>query len=115
MHVLSVLPLLGREPVGDALGGVPAVVADQLDCRDPRKMPRSYAPQFRVMVIQQVRSGRRVAEVAAALGLPESTVSPGCARIASIGASWRAGRRDSRRSCGRPSGGSLTRRAILSW
>ena len=37
-------------------------------------MPRSYAPQFRAMVVDQVRSGRRVTEVAAALGLPEGTV-----------------------------------------
>ena len=37
-------------------------------------MPRSYAPQFRAMVVEQVRSGRRVAEVAAALELSESTV-----------------------------------------
>ncbi|HEX2282072.1 MAG TPA: IS3 family transposase, partial [Thermomicrobiales bacterium] len=37
-------------------------------------MPRSYAAQFRAMVIEQVRSGRRVAEVAATLELPESTV-----------------------------------------
>ena len=37
-------------------------------------MPRSYAPQFRSMVVDQVRSGRRVAEVAAAPGLPEGTV-----------------------------------------
>ena len=37
-------------------------------------MPRSYATQFRAMVIEQVRSGRKVAEVAATLELPESTV-----------------------------------------
>ena len=37
-------------------------------------MPRSHAPQFRAMVVDQVRSGRRVAEVAAALGLPDGTV-----------------------------------------
>lgn len=37
-------------------------------------MPRSYATHFRAMVVEQVRSGRRVAEVAAALELPESTV-----------------------------------------
>ena len=37
-------------------------------------MPRSYAPQFRAMVVDQVRSGRRVAEVAAALEVPEGTV-----------------------------------------
>ena len=37
-------------------------------------MPRSYASQFRAMVIEQVRSGRRVAEVAASVGVPESTV-----------------------------------------
>ncbi len=37
-------------------------------------MPRSYAPQFRAMVIEQVRSGRTVTEVAATLEIPESTV-----------------------------------------
>lgn len=37
-------------------------------------MPRSYATHFRAMVIEQVRSGRKVAEVAATLELPESTV-----------------------------------------
>jgi transposase len=37
-------------------------------------MPRSYAPQFRAMVVEQVRSGRSVAEVAADLELSESTV-----------------------------------------
>ncbi len=37
-------------------------------------MPRSYAPHFRAMVIDQVRSGRPVAEVASSLELPESTV-----------------------------------------
>ena len=37
-------------------------------------MPHSYAPQFRAMVIDQVRSGRRVAEVAASVGVPEGTV-----------------------------------------
>lgn len=37
-------------------------------------MPRSYAPQFRAMVIDQVRGGRRVAEVAAAVEVPEATV-----------------------------------------
>jgi putative transposase len=36
-------------------------------------MPHSYAPQFRAMVIDQVRSGRRVAEVAASVGVPEGT------------------------------------------
>ncbi len=34
-------------------------------------MPRSYASQFRVMVVEQVRSGRRVAEVAD-LWVPET-------------------------------------------
>ena len=29
-------------------------------------MPHAYAAQFRAMVVEQVRSGRRVAEVAAA-------------------------------------------------
>jgi transposase-like protein len=37
-------------------------------------MPRSYAPQFRAMVIEQVRAGRRVAEVAAELELCQGTV-----------------------------------------
>ena len=37
-------------------------------------MPRSYAPQFRAMVVEQVRSGRPVAEVAADLELSEGTV-----------------------------------------
>ncbi len=37
-------------------------------------MPRSYAAQFRAMVVEQVRSGRPVAEVAADLELPQSTV-----------------------------------------
>ncbi len=37
-------------------------------------MPRSYAAQFRARVVQQVRSGQRMADVAAALELPESTV-----------------------------------------
>jgi transposase InsO family protein/transposase-like protein len=37
-------------------------------------MPRAYASQFRSMVVEQVRSGRRVVEVAAAVGVPEATV-----------------------------------------
>ena len=37
-------------------------------------MPRFYVVQFRAMDIEQVRSGRKVAEVAATLELPESTV-----------------------------------------
>lgn len=37
-------------------------------------MPRSYASQFRAMVVNQVRGGRSVAEVAASLELAESTV-----------------------------------------
>ena len=37
-------------------------------------MPRSYAPQFRALVVEQVRSGRSVAEVAAALDLRQGTV-----------------------------------------
>ena len=37
-------------------------------------MPRSYAPQFRAMVVEQVRSGRPVAEVAADLELSPGTV-----------------------------------------
>jgi transposase InsO family protein len=37
-------------------------------------MPRSYAPQFRAMVIEQVRAGRRVIEVAASVEVAEATV-----------------------------------------
>lgn len=37
-------------------------------------MPHSYAPQFRAMVVEQVRSGRKAAEVAVSLEIPESTV-----------------------------------------
>ena len=37
-------------------------------------MPRAYASQFRSMVVEQVRSGRRVVEVAASVGVPEATV-----------------------------------------
>ena len=37
-------------------------------------MPRSYAPQFRAMVIEHVRNGRRVADVAASVDLPQATV-----------------------------------------
>src|ERR1035437_10071103 len=37
-------------------------------------MPRSYASQFRRMVIEQVRSGRRVVEVARGVEVPEATV-----------------------------------------
>ena len=37
-------------------------------------MPRSYAPQFRATVVDQVRAGRRVAEVAAAVHVGEATV-----------------------------------------
>ena len=37
-------------------------------------MPRSYASQFRRMVIEQVRSGRRVVEVARGVEVPEGTV-----------------------------------------
>ena len=37
-------------------------------------MPRTYASQFRAMVIQQVRNGRRVADVAASVEVPEGTV-----------------------------------------
>ena len=37
-------------------------------------MPDSYAPQFRAMVVEQVRSGQKVADVAASLELPEGTV-----------------------------------------
>jgi putative transposase len=36
-------------------------------------MPHSYAPQFRAMVVGQVRSGRRVAEVARYLEISEPT------------------------------------------
>ncbi len=37
-------------------------------------MPRTYAPQFRTIFIEQVRAGRRVAEVAAELELCQGTV-----------------------------------------
>jgi transposase len=37
-------------------------------------MPRSYAVQFRAMVIEQVRSGRKVADVATAVGVSEASV-----------------------------------------
>ena len=37
-------------------------------------MPRSYASQFRSMVVEEVRSGRRVAEVAASIEVPDATV-----------------------------------------
>lgn len=37
-------------------------------------MPRAYAAQFRAMVVEQVRSGRRVAEVATAVEVPPATV-----------------------------------------
>jgi transposase len=37
-------------------------------------MPRSYASQFRAMVIEQVRNGRRVADVGASVEVPEATV-----------------------------------------
>lgn len=37
-------------------------------------MPHSYAPQFRAMVVDQVRAGSRVAEVAAAVDVGEATV-----------------------------------------
>jgi transposase-like protein len=69
-------------------------------------MPRSYAPQFRAMVIEQVRAGRRVAEVAAELELCQGTVFHGPARIASIAASWPGRPRKNRRSYGQRSAGS---------
>ena len=37
-------------------------------------MPLSYAPQFRAMVIDQIRAGKPVREVVAELGVSESTV-----------------------------------------
>lgn len=37
-------------------------------------MPHGYAAQFRSMVVEQVRSGKHVAEVAAAVGVAEATV-----------------------------------------
>ena len=37
-------------------------------------MPRCYAQQFRAMVVDQVRNGWRVAEVAANVELCEATV-----------------------------------------
>ena len=36
-------------------------------------MPHSYAPQFRAMVIEQVRTGRPVAQVAATLEVSEAS------------------------------------------
>ena len=36
-------------------------------------MPRSYAPQFRAMVVEQVRNGRQVAEVARSVEVPAGT------------------------------------------
>ena len=36
-------------------------------------MPHAYASQFRAMVVEQVRSGVSVAEVAGSVGLPQST------------------------------------------
>lgn len=50
-------------------------------------MPRSYAPQFRAKVVEQVRSGRSVDEVAAALELPPATVFGGSAKTASTAVS----------------------------
>ncbi len=41
---------------------------------EEESVPRSYAPQFRAMVVDQVRAGRRVAEVAAAVEVSEATV-----------------------------------------
>ncbi len=37
-------------------------------------MPDSYAPQFRTMVVEQVRSGRKVVEIAATLEISQGTV-----------------------------------------
>lgn len=37
-------------------------------------MPNSYAPEFRQQVVELVRSGRSVAEVAADVGMSEVTV-----------------------------------------
>jgi putative transposase len=37
-------------------------------------MPHSYAPQFRAKIVDQVRAGRRVAEVAASVDIPQATV-----------------------------------------
>jgi len=37
-------------------------------------MPRAYASQFRAMVIEQVRSGKGVAEVAESVEVPQATV-----------------------------------------
>ncbi len=37
-------------------------------------MPRSYATEFRARVVEQIRSGRKVSEAAAALEVPEGTV-----------------------------------------
>jgi transposase len=37
-------------------------------------MPHGHASQFRAMVVEQVRSGRSVAEVAESVDVPQSTV-----------------------------------------
>ena len=37
-------------------------------------MPRSSASRFRAMMIEQVRSGRHVADVATGIEVPEATV-----------------------------------------
>src|SRR5262245_9827956 len=37
-------------------------------------MPKSYAPEFRRRVVDRVRSGRSVAEVAAGIGVSEATL-----------------------------------------
>ena len=37
-------------------------------------MPRSYAPEFRMRIIELVRRGRPVAEVAVQLGVSEATL-----------------------------------------
>ena len=37
-------------------------------------MPHAYASQFRVMVVEQVRSGKRVVDVASSVDVAEATV-----------------------------------------
>ena len=69
-------------------------------------MPRSYAPQLRTMVVEQVRSGRRAGEMAAGLGFAKQQ------RLRWVGQDkrpWGAGQgcaRQSRRCC---------RRARIAW
>jgi transposase len=65
-------------------------------------MPNGYASQFRAMVVEQVRAGRRVVDVAASVEVPPSTVFRWVRqdRI-DRGERWLAPRRWRTRSCGR--------------